>query len=108
MATKSKIKKGDTVTVITGEHKSKDARYKVISVNTTTSRASLEGVTVKKHTRPSAKHPQGGIVDVPAWIHTSNLMLIDGAGNATRVGRRINDKTGKLERYSKKSQEAIK
>ncbi|GAB4134166.1 MAG: 50S ribosomal protein L24 [Bacteroidia bacterium] len=105
---KLKIKKGDTVAVISGEHKSNSSRYKVLSVDTKTLRVTLEGITVKKHSRPTAKHPQGGIIDVPAKIHISNLMLIDGNGKATRVGRRINDKTNKLERYSKKSQEAIK
>jgi large subunit ribosomal protein L24 len=104
---KLKIKKGDSVFVITGEHKSKE-RYKVVSIDPKTLRATLEGVLVKKHTKPTSKFPQGGIVDVPATIHISNLMLVDGAGSATRVGRRISDKTGKIERYSKKSKEAIK
>jgi large subunit ribosomal protein L24 len=105
---KLKIKKGDTVVVISGEHKSGDAKYKVLSVDPASSRATLEGITIKKHTKPTAKFPQGGIVDVPAKIHVSNLMLVDGSGKPTRVGRRLNEKTGKLERYSKKSKEAIK
>lgn len=104
---KAKIRKGDSVFVISGEHKGKE-RYKVISVDPTTSRVTLEGITVKKHTKPTSKFPQGGIVDVPATVHISNLMLVDGAGNATRVGRRVDEKTGKIERYSKKSKEAIK
>ncbi|MCA6362775.1 MAG: 50S ribosomal protein L24 [Bacteroidetes bacterium] len=105
---KLKIKKGDTVLVISGEHKSSKERYKVLSVNTDTHRVTLEGVTVKKHTKPTSKYPNGGIVDVPATIHISNLMLVDGSGNATRVGRRVDEKTGKIERFSKKSKEAIK
>jgi large subunit ribosomal protein L24 len=105
---KSKIKKGDTVVVITGEHKSAETRYKVVSLDTKSSRATLEGITVKKHTKPSAKYPQGGIVDIPASIHVSNLMLVGSDGKPTRVGRKLDEKTGKLVRYSKKSQEAIK
>jgi large subunit ribosomal protein L24 len=107
MAIKLKIRKGDTVVVISGEHKGSD-NHKVISIDPKSSRATLEGITVKKHTRPTAKFPQGGIIDVPATIHISNLMLVGPDGKPTRVGRRLNEKTNKLERYSKKSQEAIK
>jgi large subunit ribosomal protein L24 len=105
---KLKIKKGDTVVVISGEHKSSDSRHKVISIDPKSSRATLEGLTIKKHTKPTAKHPQGGIIDVPATIHISNLMLVGPDGSPTRVGRRTDEKSGKLVRYSKKSQEAIK
>ncbi|MGL4598457.1 MAG: 50S ribosomal protein L24 [Bacteroidia bacterium] len=106
MATKLKIKKGDTVVVIAGEHRGEDRR-KVLTVDPKSSRATLEGVTIKKHSKPTAKFPQGGIVDIPATIHVSNLMLVDGDGNATRVGRRLNDKTNKIERYSKKNNKAL-
>jgi len=94
--------------VIAGEHKSRDTKYKVLSVNKTTNRISLEGITVKKHSRPTSAHPQGGIIDVPAFIHISNVMLVDGSGSATRVGRQRNEKSGKLERVSAKSKEVIK
>ena len=105
---KLKIKKDDIVVVISGAHKDAETRRKVVSIDTASRRATLEGISVKKHTKPSAKHPQGGIVDMPATIHISNLMLVGPDGVPTRVGRRLNEKTGKLERYSKKSQEAIK
>lgn len=105
---KLKIKKDDTVVVISGAHKDPETRRKVVSIDTASNRATLEGITVKKHTKPSAKHPQGGIVDMPATIHISNLKLVGPDGTPTRVGRRLNEKTGKLERYSKKSQETIK
>jgi large subunit ribosomal protein L24 len=105
---KLKIKKGDTVVVIAGEHKSRDTQYKVLSVNKIANRVSLEGITVKKHSRPTSKHPQGGIIDVPAFIHISNVMLVDGTGKPTRVGRQRNEKSGKLERVSAKSKEVIK
>ena len=60
-----------------------------------------------KATKPNAKNPNGGIIKKEAPIHISNLMVVDAKGNATRVGRRLNDK-GKLVRYSKKSGEEIK
>ena len=105
MRTKLKIKKGDTVKVISGADKGKDG--KVIEIFTKTSRALVEGVNmVSKHTKPNATHPQGGIVKQEAAIHISNLMLVDAKGNATRVGRK--EVKGKIERYSKKSGEAIK
>lgn len=94
--------------MIAGEHKSRDTQYKVLSVNKTANRVSLEGITMKKHSRPTSKHPQGGIIDVPAFIHISNVMLVDGAGKPTRVGRQRNEKSGKLERVSAKSKEVIK
>lgn len=104
---KLKIRKGDTVVVISGAHKGSDT-YKVVAVDPTSSRATLEGISVKKHTRPNAKHPQGGIVDMPASIHVSNLMLVGPDGTPTRVGRRLDEKSGKLVRISKKSEEVIK
>jgi len=105
MRTKLKIKKGDTVKVITGTDKGKQG--KVIEIITKTNRALVEGINmVSKHTKPNATHPQGGVVKQEAAIHISNLMLVDAKGNATRVGRK--EVKGKLERYSKKSGEVIK
>ena len=100
------IKKGDTVRVLSGEDKDKTG--KVLKVEVKKYRAFVESVNmVSKNTKPSAKSPQGGIVKKEASIHISNLMVVDGKGNATRVGRRENDK-GKLVRYSKKTGEEIK
>ncbi len=81
----------------------------MLSVIIKDSRALVEGVNmVSKHTKPNAKHPQGGIIKKEAPVHISNLMLIDPtSGKATRIGRRMNDK-GKLVRFSKKSGEEIK
>jgi large subunit ribosomal protein L24 len=102
---KLKIRKGDTVKVIAGD--SKGAQGRVLEVILDKNRALVEGVnTVSKHTRPNAKNTQGGIVKKEAPIHISNLMVVDGKGNATRVGRKEED--GKLVRYSKKSEEVIK
>ncbi len=107
MQKKLKIKKGDTVMVITGESKGQKGR--VLEVDKDKYKAIVEGLNlVSKHTKPNSKSPQGGIIKKEAPIHISNLMLIDPAsGKPTRVGRRLNEKN-KLVRYSKKSGEEIK
>ncbi len=100
------IKKGDTVKVISGDHKTKTG--KVLSLDTEKRRAIVEGVNVvSRHIKPSATNPNGGIKQQEAPIHISNLMLVDPAsGNPTRTGRKLDSK-GKLTRYSKKSGEVI-
>ena len=66
------IKKGDTVYVNAGNYKGETG--KVLSVDPSKDRAIVEGVNiVKKHTKPNAKNPQGGIVSQEAPIHVSNL-----------------------------------
>ena len=101
-----KIKKGDQVAVISGESKGKKGR--VISVDRRKDKVEVEGLNMRtKHRKPSAKNPQGGIEKIAAGIHISNVMVIDAKGNPTRVGRRKNEE-GKLERFSKKSGEAMK
>ena len=101
-----KIKKGDTVKVISGE--SKGQQGKVLEVMLESRKVIVERVNlVSKHTRPNAKNTQGGIVKQEAPIHISNVMLVDPAsGKTTRVGRKEVD--GKLVRYAKKSGEVIK
>jgi large subunit ribosomal protein L24 len=106
MQKKLHIKKGDTVVVIAGESKGQKGR--VLEVIRKDDRAIVEGVNLmKKHTKPNAKAPQGGIIEKEAPVHVSNLMLVDPKAGPTRVGRRLNDK-GKLVRFSKKSGEEIK
>ena len=107
MSVKLHIKKGDTVRVIAGD--SKGSEGKVLEIRTEENRAIVEGLNlVKKHTKPNAKHPQGGIVEQEAPIHLSNLQLIDPkSGKPSRIGRRRNDE-GKLVRYAKRSGEEIK
>lgn len=101
------IKKGDTVFVNAGNDKGKTG--KVLEVLTSKNRAIVEGVNmVKKHTKPNAAHPQGGIIEQEAGIHISNLQVVDPVkGGPTRIGRRLNSE-GKLTRYAKKSGEDIK
>ncbi len=107
MATKIHIKKGDTVMVITGESKSQQGR--VLKIDPKTYKAIVEGVNeVSKHTKPNADNPKGGIIKKEAFIHISNLKVVDGKGNATRIGREKDEKTNKTVRVSKKSGEVIK
>jgi large subunit ribosomal protein L24 len=99
------IKKGDIVKVIAGD--SKGSQGRVLEVLSEKRKVLVEGVNlVSKHTKPNAKQTQGGIIKKEAAIHISNVMLVDGKGNTTRVGRRVEE--GKLVRYSKKSEEVIK
>jgi large subunit ribosomal protein L24 len=107
MSSKLKIKKGDLVKVMSGE--SKGETGKVLTVNRISNRVLVEGVNkVKKHSKPNAKHPNGGIIEMEASIHISNLMLVDGAGKATRTGRKLDEKTNKLVRYFKSTKEVVK
>lgn len=101
------IKKGDKVVVLSGEDKGKEGT--VLEMLPKAGKAIVEGVNVvKKHKKPSATDPQGGIEETEAPIYLAKLMLIDPAtGEATRVGRKA-DENGKLVRYSKKTQEIIK
>jgi large subunit ribosomal protein L24 len=100
------IKKGDLVKVIAGDHKGQEG--KVLRVFPDEKKAVVEGVNmIHKHTKPNAKYTQGGIIEKEAPVHISNLLILDGKGNATRVGRKLNN-AGKLVRYSKKSGEEIK
>ena len=100
------IKKGDTVYVNAGNDKGKTG--KVLEVIPSKDRAIVEGINiVSKHTKPSPKHPQGGIVKQEAGVHISNRQVVDPkTGKATRIGRKMVD--GKNVRFAKKSGEEIK
>jgi large subunit ribosomal protein L24 len=92
------------VKIISGEARGQEG--KILSIDRKKMRAIVEAVNlVKKHAKPSAADPQGGIVEKEAGIHISNLMVIEN-GQATRVGRKSNEK-GKLQRYSVKTGEFI-
>ncbi len=102
---KIRIKSGDTVQVIAGDHKGSEG--KVLRILRDKNKAIVEGVnTVSKHEKPSAQNPQGGIVQKEAPIHISNLALLDPkSGDPTRVGYEMRD--GKKVRVAKKSNEVI-
>jgi large subunit ribosomal protein L24 len=100
------ISKGDTVRVMRGEDKGRDG--KVLRVFPKTGRITVEGINmVKKHRKARRAEEQSAIIDLPAPIHHSNVMLLDPKdGKPTRVRRRV-DTDGTKERISAKSGEAI-
>ncbi|MDR1517083.1 MAG: 50S ribosomal protein L24 [Dysgonamonadaceae bacterium] len=108
------IKKGDIVFVMSGNDaynakNPEQSKGRVLEVFPEKQKAIVEGMNiVSKHTKPSAKSPNGGIEKKEAPIHISNLMHVDPkTGKPTRIGRKEGDK-GKLVRYAKKSGEEIK
>lgn len=105
MQKKLHIKVGDTVKVLAGEARGQEG--KVVAIDRSKDRAVVEGINmIKKHVKPNAANPQGGIVEKEAGLHLSNLMLVHN-GQSTRVGRQVN-KDGKLVRIAKKTGEEIK
>jgi len=99
-----KVKKGDTVLVISG--KDRGAKGKVIAAYPTRDKVLVEGVNrVKKHTKIQTSQrgsKTGGIVTQEAAIHVSNVMVIDADGNPTRVGYR-KDEDGRNVRVSRRT-----
>ena len=106
MMGKLKIKKGDIVKVIAGNAKNaKNPTGEVLKVLVSENKVIVSGLNkIKKHTKPSAKSPQGGIVETEAPIHISNVMLLDG-DTASRVGRKVVD--GAVKRYVKKTDKIL-
>jgi len=102
---KLKIKTGDTVRVIAGDHKGSEG--KVLRVLREKNKAIVEGVNmVSKHTKPSAKSPQGGIVKKEAAIQISNIALLDPQSNTpTKVAFKVEG--DKKVRVSKKSNQVL-
>jgi large subunit ribosomal protein L24 len=100
------VTRGDTVRVMRGEDKGKEG--KVLRVFSKTGRVTVEGINiVKKHRKARRAEEQSGIIEMPAPIHHSNVMLLDPkSGKATRVKARIDD-DGTKERLAVKSGEAI-
>ena len=100
------VSKGDTVRVVRGDDKGKEG--KVIRVYRKTGRVTIDGVNiVKRHRRARTPDEQSGIVDFPAPIHASNVMLLDPkTGEPTRTRRQI-DEDGTKERIAVKSGESI-
>lgn len=101
-----KIKRDDTVLVISGNDKGK--RGRVLRVVPEQDRVLVEGVRMmKKHTKPTQRDPQGGIVEREAPIHVSNIMVIDPhSDEPTRVGKkRLDD--GRNVRVAARSVEMI-
>ena len=91
--TKLKIKRGDNVIITTGRKEIKGKKGEVIEVirkEGKDARVIVAGLNiVKKHTKPSAANPQGGIVEKEASIHISNVALLDANGKPTKVGYKV-------------------
>lgn len=98
------VKKGDKVKVISGKDKNKEGV--VLAAFPKKDKVIVEGVNImKKHQKPTQAAPQGGIVEIEAPIHVSNVMVVDGTGVASRVGYKEVD--GKKVRVSKKTGEVL-
>ena len=100
-----KVKKGDTVLVLSG--KDKGAKGRVIAAYPKQQRVLVEGVNrIKKHTRVTTTQrgaQSGGIVTQEAPVHVSNVMVVDSDGKPTRIGYRLDEETGKRVRVSKRN-----
>lgn len=103
------VKKNDQVVIISGNNKGK--KGKVLKVFPDAGRVIVEGVNIRKrHSRPTQKNPQGGIVQKEASIHASNVMVLDPKnGEPTRTGHaHVTDATSgkrKTMRISRKTGE---
>lgn len=107
-----KIKKGDTVKVISGANLGKEGT--VLKVYPDKNKVIVEGVNIiKKHAKPTQSNPDGGILEYEAPIHASNVMIVEKKTGTTRVGfKTITETVKKKEvtrkvRYSKKSGEVL-
>ena len=100
------VTRGDTVRVMRGEDKGKEG--KVLRVFPKTGRLTVEGINiVKRHRKARRAEEQSGIIEMPAPVHHSNVMLLDPkSGRPTRLRARI-DEDGTKERLAVKSGEAI-
>ena len=104
---KTYLKKGDNVQIMTGRDKGKKGR--IISINKMKYIAIVEGVNlVSQHTKPNQDNPKGGVLKKEAGIDISNLLLVDPKGKPSKIGKRINKKTGKKERYFKTTGDLVK
>ncbi|WP_156291756.1 50S ribosomal protein L24 [Oceanobacillus salinisoli] len=99
------VKKGDKVKVLSGKDRGKEGV--VLEAFPKKDRVLVEGVNmIKKHAKPSQENPQGGILNIEAPIHVSNVLPIDSkSGEPTRVGYEVRD--GKKVRIAKKSGELL-
>ena len=101
---KIKLKNGDKVRVIAGDHKGTEGE--IVTLIREKNKAIVSGVNVvKRHTKPNAQNPQGGIIEKEAPIAISNLSLLNAEGQTTRTGYRMEE--GKKVRVSRKTNEAI-
>ncbi len=100
------VRKGDKVRVLTGADSGKEG--KILKIYADKERAIVEGLNlIKRHTKPSSRNQQGGIIEKEAAIHLSNLRVVcPGCGEASGI-KRIRDEEGRLQRHCKACNETI-
>ena len=99
-----KYKVGDNVKIIAGDQKGSSG--KIVKIYRAKNKALVEGINmVKKHNKPNANNPKGGIVEKESPVHISNISFVTKDGNTTRVGYKVED--GKKVRISTKTKETI-
>lgn len=93
---RTRIKTGDVVEVIAGKERGK--RGPVLAINRERNRVMVEGLNfVYRHTRPSGQNQQGGIIQREAFLHLSNVMVVDPESDRpTRIGSKTDKKRGKV------------
>ena len=102
---KTKLRRGDEVIVVSGREKGK--RGKILRIDRESDRVLIEGVNmVKKSLRKSQQNPNGGIAEVEAAVHISNIMALDKKGQRTRLGYKQSG-TGEKARFAKRSGDEI-
>ena len=99
-----RLKKDDTVKIIAGKDKGVTGR--IIKVDTENERVYIQGANmVSKSMKKRNQQDQGGIVEIEAPVHVSNVALVTKNGATTRLGYRIEN--GKKVRYAKKTGETV-
>ena len=100
-----RLKKDDTVKIIAG--KDKGVTGKIIKVDTENERVFISGANmVSKAMKKRNQQDQGGIAQIEASVHVSNVALVGKDGKTTKVGYKFDDKGNKT-RVAKKTGEAI-
>lgn len=102
---KIRLKKGDTVQVLSGKYKGKTG--KITATHPTENKVTVEGINVvKKHMKPNRVHPQGGIIDITKPIWVSKVAVVDPTSKKpTRIGYKLDDKGGKTRVYKASGKE---
>ncbi len=101
---KTKLKKDDTVKVLSGKEKGKTGR--ILKIDTVNGRVLVQGLNlVKKAVRKKSQQDKGGIIEIEAPIHISNVALVTKSGQTTRIGYKFED--GKKVRIARKTGEEI-
>lgn len=102
---KIKLKKGDTVQVLSGKYKGKTG--KILATHPTENKVTVEGINiVKKHVKPNQANPQGGIIDITKPIWVSKVAVIDPTTHKpTRIGMKVDEKGVKTRVYKASGKE---